>query len=172
MFECDDFSSWDQADQMAIMAFEMYENGEMSMALTQLQEAIEINPSNSSWFFNKGLTLDAMEQFEEAILAYNSALELSPDDPEILNSLAVDYTRLGQYDIPVYEIRPGIIKTDMTAGVVEKYDRLIAEGLCITRRWGLPGDVGQAAAAVACRKWPYATGQVVMVDGGLSVPRL
>ena len=80
--------------------------------------------------------------------------------------------RLGQYDIPVYEIRPGIIKTDMTAGVVEKYDRLIAEGLCITGRWGLPGDVGKAAAALACRTFPYSTGQVVMVDGGLSVPRL
>jgi NAD(P)-dependent dehydrogenase (short-subunit alcohol dehydrogenase family) len=81
-------------------------------------------------------------------------------------------TRLGEYDIPVYEIRPGIIKTDMTAGVVEKYDRLIAEGLCIAGRWGLPGDVGQAAAALASGKFPYSTGQVIMVDGGLSVPRL
>jgi len=80
--------------------------------------------------------------------------------------------RLGEYDIPVYEIRPGIIKTDMTAGVVEKYDRLIAEGLCVTGRWGLPGDVGQAAAALASGKFSYSTGQVVMVDGGLSIPRL
>lgn len=80
--------------------------------------------------------------------------------------------RLGEYNIPVYEIQPGIIKTDMTAGVVEKYDRLIADGLCITRRWGLPDDVGRAAAALASGKFPYSTGQVIVVDGGLTVPRL
>jgi len=80
--------------------------------------------------------------------------------------------RLGEYDIPVYEIRPGIIKTDMTAGVVEKYNRLIADGLCITGRWGLPEDVGRAATALASGQFSYSTGQVVMVDGGLSVPRL
>ena len=80
--------------------------------------------------------------------------------------------RLGEYDIPVYEIRPGIIRTDMTAGVVEKYDQLIAEGLCITNRWGFPGDVGKAAAALASGSFLNSSGQVVMVDGGLTVPRL
>jgi NAD(P)-dependent dehydrogenase (short-subunit alcohol dehydrogenase family) len=80
--------------------------------------------------------------------------------------------RLGEHGIPVYEIRPGIIKTDMTSGVVDKYDRLFAEGLCIDARWGLPDDVGQAAAALATGTFPYATGQVVMVDGGLTIPRL
>ncbi len=80
--------------------------------------------------------------------------------------------RLGEYSIPVYEIQPGIIKTDMTAGVVDKYDQLIAEGLCITERWGLPDDVGQAALALATGQFPYSTGQVVMVDGGLTIPRL
>ena len=80
--------------------------------------------------------------------------------------------RLGEYGIPVYEIQPGIIKTDMTAGVVKTYDRLIADGLCITGRWGLPDDVGRAAAALASGEFPYSTGQVIMVDGGLTVPRL
>ena len=80
--------------------------------------------------------------------------------------------RLGEYGLPVYEIQPGIIKTDMTSGVVAKYDRLFAEGLCITARWGLPDDVGQAAAALASGTFPYSTGQVFMVDGGLTVPRL
>lgn len=80
--------------------------------------------------------------------------------------------RLGEYGIPVYEIRPGIIRTDMTAGVVEKYDQLIAEGLCITDRWGFPDDVGKAAAALASSDFRYSTGQVIMVDGGLTVPRL
>jgi len=80
--------------------------------------------------------------------------------------------RLGECDIPVYEVRPGIIRTDMTAGVVEKYDQLIAEGLCITNRWGFPGDVGKAVAALVSGDFPYSTGQVIMVDGGMSVPRL
>ena len=80
--------------------------------------------------------------------------------------------RLGQSGIPVYEIRPGITRTDMTAGVTEKYDRLIAEGLCVTPRWGSPDDVGRAAAALAAGHFPYSTGQVIMADGGLTIPRL
>jgi len=80
--------------------------------------------------------------------------------------------RLGAENIPVYEVRPGVIKTDMTAGVTEKYDRLIAEGLCVQPRWGLPEDVGRAVAALARGDFPYSTGQVVMVDGGLTLPRL
>lgn len=80
--------------------------------------------------------------------------------------------RLGEYGIPVYEIQPGIIQTDMTSGVKEKYDGLIADGLCVQKRWGLPGDVGKVAAAMASGSMPYSTGQVVMVDGGLTIPRL
>ncbi len=80
--------------------------------------------------------------------------------------------RLGEFDIPVYEIRPGIIRTDMTAGVKEKYDGLIADGLCLQRRWGLPEDVGRAVAMMVRGDIAYSTGQVVMVDGGMSVPRL
>lgn len=80
--------------------------------------------------------------------------------------------RLGEFDLPVYELRPGVIKTDMTAGVIAKYDKLLGEGLAITRRWGFPDDVGRAAAALARGDFPYSTGQVIMVDGGLVVPRL
>lgn len=80
--------------------------------------------------------------------------------------------RMGQYDIPVYEVRPGVIKTDMTAGVAEKYDRLIEEGMNITERWGYPEDVGKAVAALARGDFPYSTGQVILVDGGMTVPRL
>jgi NAD(P)-dependent dehydrogenase (short-subunit alcohol dehydrogenase family) len=80
--------------------------------------------------------------------------------------------RLGEYDIPVYEIRPGIIKSDMTASVTAKYDKLIGEGLFIQKRWGLPGDVGRAAAMMARGDIAYSTGQVLMVDGGHSVQRL
>jgi len=80
--------------------------------------------------------------------------------------------RLAEYGINVYEIRPGIIKTDMTAGVQEKYDKMLAEGLCLQKRWGLPEDVGKVAVAMATGYLPYSTGQVVMVDGGMTVGRL
>lgn len=79
--------------------------------------------------------------------------------------------RLAEYDIPVYEIRPGIIKTDMTAGVQEKYNRMLEEGLCLQKRWGLPEDVGKVAVAMATGGMPYSTGQIVLVDGGMTIGR-
>lgn len=80
--------------------------------------------------------------------------------------------RLGEFNIPVYEVRPGIISTDMTSGVKGKYDKLIEDGLCVTRRWGYPEDVGKAVAALAAGSFLYSTGQVIMVDGGMTIPRL
>ncbi|GAB3502987.1 3-ketoacyl-ACP reductase [Emticicia fontis] len=80
--------------------------------------------------------------------------------------------RLGEYNIPVYEVRPGVIKTDMTAGVTSKYDQLIENGLCVQKRWGFPEDVGKAVAALAKGDFPYSTGQVIMVDGGMTLGRL
>ena len=80
--------------------------------------------------------------------------------------------RLGEYDLPVYEIRPGIIKTDMTSGVTTKYDKLIGEGLLLQARWGVPADVGRAAAMLARGDLAYSTGQVIMVEGGQTVQRL
>ena len=80
--------------------------------------------------------------------------------------------RLGEFDIPVYEIRPGVIRTDMTAGVQTKYDKLIAEGLLVQARWGMAEEVGRAAAMLARGELTYSTGQVVMVDGGLTLRRL
>jgi NAD(P)-dependent dehydrogenase (short-subunit alcohol dehydrogenase family) len=80
--------------------------------------------------------------------------------------------RLAEYGIMVYEVRPGITETDMTSGVKAKYDKMIAEGLTLQPRWGTPADVGQAVASLARGDLPYSTGQVVMVDGGLTVGRL
>lgn len=80
--------------------------------------------------------------------------------------------RLGPVGIPVYEVRPGIVRSDMTAGVSEKYDALIAGGLLVQPRWGEPDDVGRAVAMLARGDLPYATGQVLMVDGGFSISRL
>ncbi len=80
--------------------------------------------------------------------------------------------RLGGFGIPVYEIQPGIIATDMTAAVTAKYDAMIANGLLVESRWGKPEDVGRAAAMLARGDLPYATGTVLYVDGGLTLPRL
>ena len=80
--------------------------------------------------------------------------------------------RLGAFDIPVYEIRPGVIETDMTAGVKTKYDRLFEQGLAVQARWGQPADVGKIVRALVKGMLPYSTGQVIMADGGLTLPRL
>lgn len=74
--------------------------------------------------------------------------------------------RLAGQGINVYEVRPGVVATDMTAGVKEKYDKLIAEGLTPIRRWGQPEDVGRAVAMLARGDLPFSTGEVVNVDGG------
>ena len=80
--------------------------------------------------------------------------------------------RLAQTGIPVYEVRPGVIATDMTEGVREMYDRRIADGLVPDGRWGHPDDVGRIVAALVSGKLTYATGSVIHVDGGLAIPRL
>lgn len=107
----EEFNSWDQAEQKAIKAFELYEDGQMNEALMAMNEALDINPSNDRWHFNKALTLDAMERFDEAIEEYKYALNLNSGDIETLNCLAVDYTRTGQYDLGL-EVFSQIEKTD------------------------------------------------------------
>jgi 3-oxoacyl-[acyl-carrier protein] reductase len=81
-------------------------------------------------------------------------------------------TRLGEFEIPVYEIEPGVIMTDMSGKVKEEYDKLITEGLCLQSRWGYPADVGKAVTMLVRGDLTYSTGQVIMVDGGLTVQRL
>jgi len=81
-------------------------------------------------------------------------------------------TRLADEDIPVFEVRPGIVRTDMTAGVAAKYDTLISQGLTLQKRWGMPEDVGKAVAMLLRGDLPYSTGQVIMVDGGMTVRKL
>lgn len=80
--------------------------------------------------------------------------------------------RLADCGIGVFEIRPGVIATDMTQPVHEKYDRLIADGLTPIRRWGTPEDVGKAVAAIAAEQFPFSTGEVINVDGGFHLDRL
>ena len=80
--------------------------------------------------------------------------------------------RLAEFNIPVYEIQPGIIETPMTKGVKSKYDKLIGEGLLPIKRWGNPTDIGKAAVALAEGLIPYTTGQVLHLDGGFHIRRL
>jgi 3-oxoacyl-[acyl-carrier protein] reductase len=80
--------------------------------------------------------------------------------------------RLAEFNIDVFELRPGLIATDMTAAAKQKYDSLIASGLLLQPRWGTPEDIGKAAAMLVRGELPYATGSVLMLDGGLTRMRL
>ena len=80
--------------------------------------------------------------------------------------------RLAEYGIPVYEVRPGIIRTDMTSKVTEKYDALLEGGLAPIARWGEPEDVAEAVAVLAQGRLRYSTGEIINVDGGIHIQRL
>jgi NAD(P)-dependent dehydrogenase (short-subunit alcohol dehydrogenase family) len=80
--------------------------------------------------------------------------------------------RLGEFGLDAFEVRPGITETDMTAKVKDKYDKLISEGLTVDRRWGQPEDIANAVAVCAGGELTYATGQVLVIDGGLTLQRL
>ena len=81
-------------------------------------------------------------------------------------------TRLAPHGIPVYELRPGIMETDMTAGAKEKYDTLIAEGLVPQKRWGQPEDIGRAVRSLVQGDFSFSTGAVIYADGGFNISRL
>ena len=80
--------------------------------------------------------------------------------------------RLAEFGVGVYEVRPGVIRTDMTAGVTDKYDKLFADGLAVEGRWGTPEDVASVVRPMAMGEFTYATGSVVYVDGGLTLQRM
>ncbi len=88
------------------------------------------------------------------------------------HTAAIFAHRLAEYGINVYEVRPGITQTDMTAAYAEEYDAIIRLGLVLQKRWGTPGDVGRAVAALARGDFAYSTGMVVEVSGGMNVSRL
>jgi NAD(P)-dependent dehydrogenase (short-subunit alcohol dehydrogenase family) len=123
----------------------------------------------------------AVPDYAPAIVNINSvsAYAASPERAEYCVSKAgmammtkVFAARLADEGINVYEIRPGVIATDMTAGVKEKYDKQIADGLTPIKRWGTPEDVGRAVAAIAMGSFPFSTGEVINVDGGFHLRRL
>ena len=110
-----------------------------------------------------------------SVSAYTSSVQrgeycLSKAGLAMMTALFAD--RLAEYGIYVYEVRPGIIETDMTRGVHDRYDELLAAGLAPIRRWGQPADVAQAVVAIAEGYLSYSTGEVINVDGGYHLRRL
>ena len=80
--------------------------------------------------------------------------------------------RLAEIDIAVFEVRPGIMQTDMTKEVAARYDGLIADGLVPQRRWGTPEDVGSAVSSLLSGSFSFSQGTVIDVDGGFRLKRL
>ena len=107
-----------------------------------------------------------------AYMASRSRAEYCLSKAGLSMAAAIFAERLAEFDINVYEVRPGVIKTAMTAPVEGKYDKLIDEGLIPQGRWGLPEDVGKAVVALAGGAFGYSTGLVVEVSGGLNIRRL
>ena len=110
-----------------------------------------------------------------SLSAYTSSVNrgeycISKTGVSMITTLFAD--RLAEYSIPVNEIRPGIIATEMTAGVQEKYDRLIDGGLLPMARWGKPEDIAEAVWTLCSGKLPYMTGQAINIDGGFHIRRL
>jgi NAD(P)-dependent dehydrogenase (short-subunit alcohol dehydrogenase family) len=107
-----------------------------------------------------------------AYMASPSRAEYCLSKAGLSMAAAIFADRLSEFGINVYEVRPGIIKTEMTAPVEGKYDKLIDEGLIPQGRWGLPEDVGKAVVALTGGAFGYSTGLVVEVSGGLNIRRL
>lgn len=110
-----------------------------------------------------------------SISAYTSSTTrgeycLSKAGMAMMTALFAD--RLAEYGIGVFEIRPGVIATDMTQSVKGRYDRLFTQGLTAINRWGKPADVAKAVIAITEGYFPYSTGEVFNIDGGFHLRRL
>lgn len=124
---------------------------------------------------NSGIDISPVIINISSISAYTSSTSrgeycISKAGVSMLTKLFAD--RLAEYGIYVYEIRPGIILTDMTSVVKEKYDKLIQEGLTPIKRWGYPQDIANAVSLLCSGKLSYSTGEVINVDGGFHLRRL
>jgi NAD(P)-dependent dehydrogenase (short-subunit alcohol dehydrogenase family) len=134
-----------------------------------------------TFFMTQAVARRMIEQNDGIIInissmsAYTSSVNrpeycMSKSAISMITTLFAD--RLAAHDIRVYEIRPGVIRTDMTAPVAEKYDGMIADGVFPIARWGYPEDVAKAVAAFAGGAFPYSTGEIINVDGGFHLRRM
>jgi len=143
--------------------------------------------ARGSFFFSQRAARLMLQQVRESpgpkpaiiFITSISAVVSSPARPEYCISKAalsqaatLFADRLAEHGICVYEVRPGIIETEMTAPVREKYDKLIAQGTVPQKRWGFPEDVGKAVAALAKGSFAFSTGLVLEVSGGMNIRRL
>jgi NAD(P)-dependent dehydrogenase (short-subunit alcohol dehydrogenase family) len=139
------------------------------------------------YFLTQGVASWMIRQHAHTPLARRSIINISSVSATVASVNRGDYciskagiamatklwaVRLAEYGIGVYEVRPGIIETDMTEGVKGKYDPLIEGGILLEKRWGTPEDVGAAVSVLARGELPYATGAVLVLDGGLTMARL
>lgn len=129
------------------------------------------------WLKNKTHS-NANGGFKIVFISSISAMSVSTNRPEYCISKAgvgmmsqLWAARLAKEGIQVFELRPGIMATDMTSGVKEKYDKQLAEGLVPVGRWGTPDDVGRAVSAILSNQFPFSTGEVFYIDGGLHIHR-
>jgi len=129
---------------------------------------IETKSAPNQLFRTKIVNIGSLTSYVSA--AYMAAYGLSKACVSMMTKLYAD--RLSQHGINVYEIRPGIIKTSITAPSQNKYDDFIEGGGLPIKRWGLPEDVGKAVVAIAQDLLPYSTGEVINVDGGYHLRRL
>ncbi len=152
---------------------------------TAFDRVIDINLKGP--FFLTKLAAQLMKSSRDSAKVRGSVIFVSSISAEFVSTNRGDYclskaalgmakdlwaTRLAEFGIDVYEVRPGVIRSDMTSGVTQKYDELIANGLTLDRRWGETEDVGKAVRALVEGEIPYATGQVLKIDGGMTIHSL
>lgn len=107
-----------------------------------------------------------------AVLTSSNRAEYCISKAGLSMASAVFADRLSRENILVFEVRPGIVQTDMTVKLKDKYDKMIAEGLIPQNRWGMPEDIGKAVASIARGDWNFSTGMVFEISGGLNIHKL
>ncbi|MFZ0281999.1 MAG: SDR family oxidoreductase, partial [Bacteroidales bacterium] len=107
-----------------------------------------------------------------AVLSSTNRLEYCVSKAGLSMVSTVFADRLSRENILVFEVRPGIVQTDMTIKIRDKYDKMIADGFIPQNRWGLPEDIGKAVASIARGDWNFSTGMVFEISGGLNIHKL
>jgi NAD(P)-dependent dehydrogenase (short-subunit alcohol dehydrogenase family) len=143
--------------------------------------------TRGTFFLTQRVAVRMIEHVKKGLLQKPCIIFISSISAEVSSTTRAEYgmskaalsqagkiyaDRLAEFGINVYELRPGLIHTEMTAPVKEKYDKLIAEGLVPQKRWGFPEDVGSAVVALAQGYLEYSTGLVLELSGGMNIRRL
>jgi len=156
----------------------------LAVGVDSFDRCLEVN-TKATFFLTQAFARRLLAEKAGASAAHRSIVVISSANAKAVSTDRGEYcvskagasmvaklfaVRLAAAGIGVYEIRPGIVRTEMTAPSTERYDRWFAEGRCPTPRWGEPAEVGRAVAACAAGDLPYTVGQPIMIDGGLTLP--